>query len=69
MPEEIFGWSETRNLRRALSAYGNNTRQMQRMIKLHPTEVEDMYTVQIVIMPRGSSGRNGNEDREDTWKM
>ena len=42
MPEEILGWSETRNMIRPLSAYGSSTRRVRRMVSLHPIVEEGM---------------------------
>ena len=51
MPEEIFGWSETRNVIRLLSTYGKNTSRMKRMISSHLPGVEGTHAVQTVISP------------------
>ena len=69
MPEEIFEWSETRNVTRPLSAYSSNTKQMKRMTNLHPTKAKGTYAMQITISHRGSSRRNRNEDWEDAQQM
>ena len=36
MPEEILGWSGTRNVTRPLSAYGNSTRKVRKVDRRHP---------------------------------
>ena len=69
MPEEIFGWSGTRNVIRPLSAYGRSTRRMRRMVSLYPTKVEGMYAMQTPTLLRGSSRNNQNEGQEDAQQM
>ena len=69
MPQEILGWSETRNVIRPSSAYGTSTRRMKRMANQHQTAEEGMCAMQIAILLRGSSRNNQNEGREDAWWM
>ena len=45
MPEEILGWSRTKNVIRPSSAYGSSTRRVKRMVSLHQTAEEGMFAV------------------------
>ena len=53
MPEEILGWSGTRNMTRPLSTYGNSTRKVRKVDHRHPATGGGMCTVQTAILPRG----------------
>ena len=69
MPEEISGWSGTRNGIRPLSAYGTSTRRMERMVSQHQIVEEGMCTTQITILPRYTSRNNLNEGWENARQM
>ena len=69
MPEEISGWSGTRNMIRPSSAYGSSTRRMKRMVSLHPIMEEGTCAAQTATSPRGFSRNNQNEGWEDTRQM
>ena len=69
MPEEILGWSGTRNVMRLSSAYGSSTRRVRRMVSLHPIVEEGMCTMQTTTLLRGFSRNNQSEGRKDTRQM
>ena len=53
MPEEILGWSGTRNVTRPLGAYGNSTREVRKVDRRHPAVGGGTCAVQTAILPRG----------------
>ena len=53
MPEEILGWSGTRNATRPLRAYGNSTRKVRKVDRRHPATGGGMCAMQTAILPRG----------------
>ena len=69
MPEEISGWSGTRNKIRPLSAYGTSTRRMERMVSQHQITEEGMCAMQITILPRCTSRNNLNKGWENAQRM
>ena len=69
MPEEILGWSGTKNVIRPSSAYGSSTRRMKGMVSSHQITEEGMCATKITISLRGFSRNNQSEGREDAWWM
>ena len=69
MPEEILGWSGTRNVIRPLSTYGSSTRRAKRIVSLHPIMEEGTCTMQTTTSLRGFSRNNQNEGWEDAQQM
>ena len=69
MPEEILGWSGTKNVIRPSSAYGSSTRRVRRMVSLHPIVEEDMCATQTATLLRGLSRNNQNEGQGDAQLM
>ena len=69
MPEEILGWSGTKNVIRPSSAYGSSTRIMKRMVSSHQITEEGMCTAQTATSLRGFSRNNQNEGWEDAQQM
>ena len=63
MPEEILGWSVTRNVTRPSSAYGNSTRKVRKVDRRHPAVGGGTCAVQTTIFPRGFWRNNQKEGR------
>ena len=61
MPEEILGWSGTRNATRPSSTYGNSTRKVRKVDCRHPAMGGGMCAMQTAILPRGFWRNNQKE--------
>ena len=69
MPEEILGWSGTKNVIRPSSAYGSSTRRMKGMVSSHQIMEEGMCATQITILLRGFSRNSQSEGQEDARQV
>ena len=69
MPEEILGWSGTRNVTRPSSKYGNSIRKVRKVDCRHPAVGGGMCTMQTAILPRGFWRNNQKEGWENAWQV
>ena len=69
MPEEILGWSGTRNMTRPSSAYGNSTRKVRKVDRRHPAAERGTCTMQTTILLRGFIRNNQKEGWENARQV